>query len=218
MLGYLRMVFMGGVLLSMIGCSNPQPGAQDYELKQGIWRGVINLNDSTELPFNFEVIREGEAYGMVFHNADERLKASEVKDLGDSLLIQMPVFATYLKLQKGSDYITGVFSNPDAENYHLPFSAVYGDSLRFHTVNDKCCDINRKWRVALSPGTDDEDPAIAYFDQNGSRIKATFLTKYGDWRYLEGVLDGDLLRLSAFNGGSLYYLEGKVLDGQKIEG
>lgn len=216
--GTLVKSMLGSVLLGVFACSNPQTTEEDMEPSSGIWRGVISLNDSVDLPFNFELSRSDQELSVVFHNADERLAASEVRDYGDSLIIQMPVFATYLKLQKGKEEMTGNFINPDAENYFLPMRAVYGDSLRFHTDEDKCCDINRKWRVALSPGTDDEDPAIAYFDQEGSRIKATFLTKYGDWRYLEGVLDDDLLRLSAFNGGSLYYLEGRVMDGQRIEG
>lgn len=184
----------------------------------GIWRATISLNDSVDLPFNFELSKQEGTYQVVFHNADERLKASEVKDLGDSLRIQMPVFATYLKVAKGSEEMHGEFINPDAENYRLPLHAMHGDTSRFIIVNEKCCDVNKKWRVALSPGTDDEDPAIAYFDQQGANVKATFLTEYGDWRYLEGVLDGDLLRLSAFNGGSLYYLEGKVINGERIEG
>ena len=169
------------------------------------------------LPFHFELTKSGDSYQASVYNADERLIASEVSSTGDSLLIQMPVFATFLKLAKGSREMKGEFVNPDAENYRLPLKAVYGDSSRFILTSEKCCDINRKWRVALSPGTDDEDPAIAFFDQQGSSIKATFLTPYGDWRYLEGALDGDMLRLSAFNGGSLYYMEGKV-QGQRIEG
>ena len=203
------------VLLS--SCGNHETEQVSTDPENGIWRGVIDLNDSTELPFNFELTRGEGAFEVIFHNADERLQASSVKEEGDSLHIQMPVFATYLILEKGQESMNGYFINPDAKNYRLPVNAEFGDSNRFELKENNCCNINRKWRVALSPGTEEEDPAIAYFDQEGSYIKATFLTQYGDWRYLEGVLDGDMLRLSAFNGGSLYYLEGKV-EGQQIEG
>lgn len=217
-MGHLK---LGVLFLTILGvlssCKNSASTEQSSNPKEGIWRGVINLNDSTELPFNFEMRIENDVYEVIFHNADERLPASSVTEVGDSLRIQMPVFATYLMFEKGSESMRGVFVNPDATNYRLPLRAEYGDSSRFDISEDQCCNINRKWRVALSPGTDEEDPAIAYFDQEGSYIKATFLTEYGDWRYLEGVLDGDLLRLSAFNGGSLYYLEGKV-EGQRIQG
>ncbi len=206
------------LLLLVVGSCTSSENERVKGPEEGIWKGIISLNDSVDLPFNFELSNTEGVYSAIIHNADERLKASKVVDLGDSLIIQMPVFATYLKMQKGKDEMIGEFVNPDAENYQLPFHASFGDSSRFDIKDEKCCDVNRKWRVALSPGTKDEDPAIAYFDQQGSNIKASFLTEYGDWRYLEGVLDGDKLRLSAFNGGSLYYLEGKVLSGQQIEG
>lgn len=206
-----------GLLLILQSCDSTASPKEDAEPLSGIWRGVISLNDSVDLPFNFELNYADSVYTVIFHNAEERLKASEVIDTGDSLRIQMPVFATYLVAAKAADRLEGVFVNPDAKDYQLPFVAEYGDSLRFKVSDDNCCDINRKWRVALSPDTDEEDPAIAYFDQVGNRVNATFLTQYGDWRYLEGVLDGDMLKLSAFNGGSLYYLEGK-LEGQRIQG
>lgn len=210
-------IFFMIALATAVSCNSPEAKPLPADPQSGIWRGVINLNDSTELPFNFELKQSEDAFEVVFHNADERLKASSVTEVGDSIRIEMPVFATYLMLKKGAERMKGVFVNPDAKNYRLPLHAEYGDSSRFKISGDQCCNINRKWRVALSPGTDDEDPAIAYFDQERSYVKATFLTQYGDWRYLEGVLDGDMLRMSAFNGGSLYYMEGKV-EGQRIEG
>ena len=205
------------MVLIFSSCQNPSTPISDQPM-EGLWRASISLNDSVDLPFIFSYSNSDDGPVVVFHNADERLKASEVIDLGDSLKVQMPVFSTYLMLAKGTKSMSGEFVNPDAQNYRLPLNAVQGDSDRFHISNAKCCDVNRKWRVALSPGTDDEDPAIAYFDQEGAIIKASFLTEYGDWRYLEGVIDGDMIKLSAYNGGSLYYLEGKVIDGQRIEG
>src|SRR5699024_2280881 len=43
--------------------------------------------------------------------------------------------------------------------------------------------------------------AIGAFTQKNEKVTGTFLTPAGDFRYLEGVVSGDTLKLSGFDGG-----------------
>ena len=63
--------------------------AQHSNLRAGIWRGVLQLNDSTELPFNFQI--EGTKFEII--NGDERIAVDEITFAPyDSVYIRMPFF------------------------------------------------------------------------------------------------------------------------------
>ncbi len=204
----------------LLACNqNPEKqAAVSTEPQNGIWRGAISLNDSIDLPFNFTLTGEDSAYAITIYNGEEAIEATELTWIGDSLKIQMPVFANYLLVKPSGDKLIGFYVNPDAENYRLPFVASFGDSSRFEVADKNCCDINRKWAVEFSPEDDKDHPAIAYFEQEGSDISGTFLTETGDYRYLRGVLSANDLKLSAFDGAHLFYFEATIEDGQKMEG
>jgi len=208
--------------LSVLLSCNSQPKQEEVttEPKSGIWRATIALNDSIKLPFNFKLQgSEEDGYTLAITNADETIIATDISVVGnDTLKIQMPVFANYLLLQKGEEKMTGYYVNPDAENYLLPLEAVYGVEERFEADQPNCCDINKKWAVKFSPQTEKEDPAIGYFEQEGSKVKGTFMTETGDYRYLQGVLSGDKLQLSTFDGSHLYYFDATIENGQEMNG
>src|ERR1700746_2737836 len=80
-------------------------------MKSGTWRGVLTLNDSTGLPFNFEVKNELEIYSVIFMNAKERIVANEIVMKGDSVFIQMPVFDSEFRCRNLGDSLSGVWIN-----------------------------------------------------------------------------------------------------------
>src|SRR5437899_1493097 len=77
------------------------------KLRTGLWRGVLTLNDSTQLPFNFEVKNDLDIYSVVFNNAEEKITANEIAIQGDSVFIRMPVFDSEFKLKSYSDSLKG---------------------------------------------------------------------------------------------------------------
>lgn len=212
------------VLVGLVGCNNTGQKPQTEEPtaaeqpQSGMWRAVISTNDSTDLPFNLLLENKDGHYHATVINGEEEIEIKDIEELGDTLKIQMPVFANYLLLRKGATSMTGEYVNPDADDYRLPLVATYGDSARFEISNENCCDINNKWAVKFSPGTDDESPSIAYFEQNGSQVRGTFLTETGDYRYLDGVLDGNRLKLSTFDGAHLFYFHADIRNGEMMTG
>ncbi|MGB0176822.1 MAG: peroxiredoxin family protein [Owenweeksia sp.] len=203
------------IALFIVSC---KPQNTKTEPVSGIWRGTIALNDTINLPFNFEWTSRDSAYSMTIMNGEERINTDRIENKGDSLIIHLPVFANYFIVKKGAERMDGYYINPDAENYRLPFNAMANDSSRFKTSAKNCCEINEKWAVKFSPGTKDESPAIGYFQQEGTTVSGTFMTETGDYRYLEGILSGDQLQLSAFDGAHLFYFKATIDGSQKMEG
>ncbi len=206
----------------LTACNNTEePHSKEYKLpKEGLWLAQIALNDSTQLPFHFELSHTTDStFSITIQNAGERIEVTEITHQGDSITLQMPVFGNYITVMSMASEMRGSFHNPDAVDYHLPFFAQWGIKERFPTLESNCCDINEKWRVRFSPDAAEEgSDAVAYFNQQDSLLTATFMTETGDYRYLEGVLSGEELYLSAFDGAHLFYFEARVKGGQKLTG
>jgi thiol-disulfide isomerase/thioredoxin len=59
---------------------------------------------------------------------------------------------------------------------------------------------------------------VAEFEQNGDNLTGSFITPTGDYRFLEGIVTGDSLKLSTFDGAHAYTFYAKVISAEKISG
>jgi thiol-disulfide isomerase/thioredoxin len=86
----------------------------------------------------------------------------------------------------------------------IPFVAHAGATPRF-TASAPAGDVGGHWEAHFSAGTSEAYPALGLFRQGADgRVTGTFGTETGDYRFLEGVMDGDTLRLSSFNGSQAF--------------
>ena len=190
-------------------------------LKTGIWRGVIEIQDQ-ELPFNFEVARdERGGYDFYLINAEERLLLDEVSVTGDSVDVALHIFDANLKASIVGDSLEGIFVNNYAENYRLPFRAVFGQDFRFE--KEETASANRQ---ADFTGTfevtfvheGDTTKAVALFQQKEDKVTGTFMTPTGDYRFLQGTAVGRDLKLSTFDGNHLYLFRASMQDDGTLAG
>ncbi len=195
------------------------------KLRIGTWRGVLTLNDSTELPFNFEVKYDLDIYSVVFSNAEEKITANEIAIQGDSVFIRMPVFDSEFKLKSYGDSLKGVWINHNRKDKNiLAFNAYYGKLNRFEikTWTNYEPVVTGNWEVEFEAGTKDSYKSIGEFKQlnvtKGSKLMGTFLTETGDYRYLEGVMANYDFYLSCFDGAHAFLFTGKVKDDSIING
>lgn len=67
----------------------------------------------------------------------------------------------------------------------------------------------------------DSDQGIYFakgiFEQDGQKVTGTFRTKIGDYRYLEGIMNGNELKMSAFDGAHAFLFVATVND-NKLNG
>lgn len=184
----------------------------------GIWRGIFSLPDQ-QLPVQFEIERKESQLLFTFHNAEERIVCSEVRQNGDSIFIRMPMYDSELRLHVINDTtLSGFWMNHLKKGSPtIAFTAEANESNRFDIKNDATHQISGKWETWFDAGTKDSSLAIGQFQQNGNKVVATFLTESGDHRYLEGVVDGDSLKLSVFDGFFCRLYLAKITK-EKIEG
>ncbi|MGB5647608.1 MAG: TlpA disulfide reductase family protein [Muriicola sp.] len=196
------------ILLTLYGCKEPSA----LSLSEGIWRGTMEVQDGEILPFNFEIKNGSDGYTMEVFNADEVLNIDDIFIDKDSIIIRMPVFEGYIAGTFSNSTITGNFIKESLDRV-VPFNANFDDHKRFVTSKPPAINISGNWEVVFSKGTEDSYVAQGIFNQEGEKVTGTFRTTTGDYRYLEGVVDGDSLKLSTFDGAHVFLFLASLKDG-----
>ena len=203
---------LGSVLLLLYvftACEGIKPEAPS----SGNWRGELAVMDGQVLPFNFRLVQSGtKEYGLEISNAEELISVEEVTIKGDSIIIKTPVFEGYIAGTFTKDRIEGKFIKESLERV-VPFKAIYGQTERFEAKNGPTANVSGIWETLFEAGTDDAYLGKGVFTQNGKKVTGTFQTTTGDYRYLDGIVDGDSLKLSTFDGAHAFLFTAKIDDG-----
>jgi thiol-disulfide isomerase/thioredoxin len=179
------------------------------KLTKGRYRAELKVNDTLNLPFNFEVVSG--SHLQVF-NAEEVIEVNDIIYENDSVLIQMPVFEGFIIAKIEDKKLNGRFVKPSL-NRIMKFKAEK-NTTRFENYERLSrFNISGNWETVFSPNSE-EDKYLAkgVFKQEGNRVTGTFRTTTGDYRYLEGVLNANQLQLSTFDGAHAFLFTAEVND------
>ncbi len=174
------------------------------QLQKGFWQTSLIRKDSNAIVFNFQLQFVNDKPLLYIINAAERLKVDKIlvtKD--DSVIIQMPVFESQFRAKLlGKNKLEGIWIKGGAKQSQIiPFVAIANTEKRFAVTTKTNKNISGKW--ALSFGIKN-NPAIGIFQQKGTLLTGSIVTPTGDYRYLSGVVNGDTLLLSTFDGGHAF--------------
>ena len=197
------------LLIAALSCEKVAP-----TLTTGFWHTSLLVQDQEQLPFIFESKSDGT---LVIQNAEERIVVDEIVIKGDSIRIQTPVFEGYFTGVFSADgkQITGDFIKPSLDRI-VPFTMEYGEENRFPSMTtQQSVDVNisGSWETVFSADSpEDRYIAKGIFKQEGNRITGTFRTTTGDYRYLEGAMNGNDFKLSTFDGAHAFLFTGSATD------
>jgi len=211
----LRFAFSCLLLLSALLCS-----AQTV-INEGIWRGVLKLDvkKQIELPFTFNVFYADGQPTITIFNAEENIVIDEIERKDDSIFFKMPVFDSEFKLRLFPGMMQGNWINHARKDKNvIPFEAILGQTQRFKSSSLLRNNFDGKWECTFGVGTADSSKAIGIFKQKMQIVTGTFLTETGDYRYLEGVANGNNLFLSCFDGSHAFLFHGTIDENKFITG
>ena len=208
----MRYLFTFLIILSVFSCKNDAKKAieKSNTLKVGTYLGSLNVQDGEVLTFNFEVKSDKT---LNITNAEEVIEVDDIVYRNDSVFITTPVFEGYIAATFIGDNLTGSFIKESLDRV-VPFFAEYGPTERFAVSKlQPDQDVTGIWETVFSQGIEgDEYIAKGIFKQNGYYVTGTFRTTTGDYRYLQGVMDGDTMKLSTFDGAHAFLFTAKVTD------
>jgi thiol-disulfide isomerase/thioredoxin len=183
---------------------------QKNTLPEGYWRATLQLREGVELPFTFEA--KDNAFEII--NDKERISVQELSFKGDTLHAKLPVFDTELVAKLDNGTLKGYWINHSKKsNNRIPFSAERGKKFRFSGAAEKPESLDGRWEATFSPGSADSSKAVGVFEQRGNYLAGTFLTPTGDYRYLEGEVQGNRAMLSCFDGSHAFLFRAELNQG-----
>ncbi len=184
----------------------------------GHYRGILSREDGKEVVFNMEIKNTGNQTQLFIINGTEKLLAQEVKIKDDSVFFRMPAFESEFKTQVQKDgSLKGIWIKGTAtKTQHWPFMAIPGKTRFVSSQGSAKYNISGRWSVTITRANGATRPAVAEFVEKGNYLTGTFLTPTGDYRYLQGVVTGDSLLLSTFDGAHAYTFSAKIIDANKM--
>ncbi|MCH7403826.1 peroxiredoxin family protein [Belliella kenyensis] len=202
-------------LILLISCQNEKEDTYDLE---GKWRAEIDLSEDV-LPFGLEINQSGEKWSAFLINGEEKLEIQDITVQKDSIHIPMGVFdATIHARIHESGELVGKYVRNYSVDYILPFQASKTEAQRFPTNKAAEVNFSGRWKTVFQDKDGKTYDAIGIFEQEGNLITGTFLTALGDYRFLEGNVDGNQFYLSAFDGSHLFFFQGQALEDGSIQG
>lgn len=188
------------------------------KLAEGKWRAVIIRDDGNDVVFNMEVKAAGKAPQITINNDTEKIKLINFRQKGDSVFFEMPVFETSFSASIGKDgNLTGTMSKgTSGKTQYWPFKAWPKQSYRFPVTKPARYNISGRWEMPITRPNKTIRPAMAEWIQKGNKLTGTILTPSGDYRFLEGVVNGDSLLLSVFDGSHTYLFRALIKDNNTI--
>ncbi|MDR0791671.1 MAG: TlpA family protein disulfide reductase [Chitinophagaceae bacterium] len=196
-------------------------GFSQMQLKQGPWRVAIHRPDTKEIVFNLRVSKENGKDIFFVLNASEAMRIDNITRSGDSLFIDMPVFESGFRAKIISkDSLSGNWTRASGNRFiTLPFTASANQPYRFPaTQGNAKYNLKGKWAIGFKNDYGKDQPAIGVFTQEQNRITGSVLTPSGDDRYLEGIVSGDSVWLSTFDGVHAMVYAAKIKDDRSLEG
>jgi len=202
----MRKLLLLPILLLIFGCNLNRPDA----LQEGVWRAELQLTETEVLPFNFEVTSRD---ALKIFNGDEVIMVTDINYSNDTVVIKAPVFEGYIEAIVKDGTLKGDFIKESLDRV-VPFSAEIGNKTRFELETETPSqNITGNWETIFSPNSkEDRYIAKGTFEQNGTMVTGTFRTTTGDYRYLEGVMDGNTMKLSTFDGAHAFLFTAQVND------
>jgi thiol-disulfide isomerase/thioredoxin len=161
---------------------------------------------SVILPFLFDLQQDSGRWVIVVHNGEETILVNDVTLSHDTLRARMPLFdSEFTGTVLNDSTLTGTWHNySKGPDYRIPFRAYAHRSERFIKKALGSRNVTGNWACRFAQGTPDEYAALGIFQQSGNRVTGTFGTETGDYRFLDGVVSGDSLFLSAFDGSHAF--------------
>lgn len=187
---------------------------QENEVKTleiGTYRGSLIAQDNQLVPFIFEVTSETT---LKIFNAEEVIEVDEIEYKNDSIFIKLPYFETVIAAKLDGNNFQGQWIEEDRDR-SVAIYAEYDVKNRFDEPESSNIDVSGVWEMEFND-YGNIYPAKAVLIQNENIITGTIRTPTGDYRYLEGIVSADTLKISTFDGAHAFLFKAHVSDSSMV--
>ena len=205
------------LLVSFVSGWNP---CNAQELKQGNWLFTLARNGGLPVYVMAGVAQKGKQLQVTFINDAERILIENVIQKGDSLFFAMPLFETTFQLViKNEGELTGMMSKgTSAGPQWWQVHATEGAMARIpEATGNEAVNISGRWAMEFQRADGSWRPAVAEWKQTGNHLTGTIINPSGDYRFLEGVVWGNQMYVTAFDGAHIYAFKATLANDSTME-
>lgn len=180
-------------------------------IPMGWYQFQIHRDDGQLIPFLGEVKDSANTTFFILHNGKHQLATDSILVMNDSVWIELPYFESAFSFKVQNQQITDAFwvKRSADEQRWMPMTIHLGEKKRFGRSGNTNKNITGRWETEFV-NEKRKLSAIGELNQEGDVVYGTFLTPYGDYRFLEGIIVDDTLLLSGFDGSYALYFTAVV--------
>lgn len=187
------------------------------ELNAGPWRFLLKTTNA-DIPFVVKFSYQEKKLIGVLRNGTESIPLDEISVTEGSISIPLQAYELSLELNvlnknSVSGYLVRHNKNPIVKT---PVIGTFGHKFRYDIDknNTATIDLTGKWSIDMVDEQGTKTTGIGKFIQKKNKLKGTILSPTGDYRYLEGYVNGNSFEAASFDGVYNYVLRGTVLNGK----
>ncbi len=181
------------------------------------YKAQLQREDGINIIFMFDLDKSGKKPVVYVNNAAERIKVDNVIFKGDSVIVKMPLFESTFRARVLKGNWKGIWTRKTStDDRIIPFIAEPAGNRFALDEGPAKININGRWEANFESDSSETATNVAEFWHSGNRLVGSFLTPYGDYRYLEGVVTGNKLKLSSFDGSNAYLFLADIIDNKTI--
>lgn len=211
------------------GCSRQPASASagEPELRAGRYHARLIVQHG-QLPFGLELDAPSNGAGWRGRlvNGAETIDLDHIRTHDGIVIIEFPHYDSRIEARIAADRTTliGEWAKTRGKDQiaRVPFRATLGDEPRFAPGPDAAIpQLAGRYRVAFSSS---DEPAVGILrvlaepGPGSTNLAGTIQTTTGDYRYLAGVVRGDRVELSCFDGAHAFLLTGTLDEAGTIVG
>ncbi|HKJ45761.1 MAG TPA: TlpA disulfide reductase family protein [Balneolales bacterium] len=186
----------------------------------GVYRGVLH-SPGGDLAFPITINKNNGSYTGYVTNGADTVKFTSVVLKGDSLHMNFNFYDSHIDAKIGpKGNLTGRWHKRYVENTQrvMKFTAAKGVKERYPRSSSDTKVFNGQWPTVFENSSGHTYNATGEFYTKDHQLYGTFMTKSGDFRYLEGTYTDSTLTLSTFDGAHAYLLKGKLQKDGTLKG
>lgn len=202
----------------LLFCATSQLNAQSSLVTKTSYRAEIKRADNYNIIFNIvESISSGKISWIIKNSTDQML-VNNIKLKSDSLIVELPFFDASLLLIKSKLGYVGEWKKriPNGDQY-MPISIERGKDRLLLNLDPPKSNVSGRWRVSFINPRGQKSEAMAELKQVGHKLLGTFLTPTGDYRFLEGIVKGDSLMMTTFDGSHAFFFSAHISNSKTLD-
>ena len=199
-------------LISSCNSGSKKFESENLSLFPGSWK-LVFYAQGENIPIKAKV----QDTNFIIINGSEQIPLS-YKIVKDSIFISIPNFNSHIEGHVLADTtFTGIYVKNNVDDYIIPVKGRYTFEDRFVLKSKNSDFLKPKYEVFIDRGNR-ITKAIGLFEQAGPSVVGSFATETGDYRFLEGNVDGNKLHLSTFDGSHLFLFTAEIKGDSLVNG